>query len=364
MMDRRRFLSASAASAMLAGCATPRTGGGLPAPVTAACLPRVNVSEGRVIRRVAGLRPYRAGGFVVRAEPLGDKLLVHNYGHGGGGITLSWGTGRLAVDMGLPAASGPVAVLGGGIAGLTTARLAQERGREVTIYAAALPPDTTSNIAGGQIVPASVFETDRVDAAWRGQFDAACGYSWYRWQLLVGTDTGVRWLPTYDEGLDGTRSPMVAPFHAGHEIISAADSPFGRPVARFETMYVEVGRFLRRLTADFMAAGGRIVVRRFATPAEIAGLPERTIFNCTGLGSHDLFGDTDLVPKRGQLAVLLPQPEIEYAYTLGGYMFPRADGILLGGTWERDEWEAVTTPEAIAGILARHRRINAGGCAT
>jgi glycine/D-amino acid oxidase-like deaminating enzyme len=37
--------------------------------------------------------------------------------------------------------------------GLTTARLVQEAGFPVTIYTAALPPDTTSNIAGGQWSP-------------------------------------------------------------------------------------------------------------------------------------------------------------------------------------------------------------------
>ena len=49
------------------------------------CLPPVNVAPERVIRTLAGLRPYRAQGFVVRAEALGDKRLVHNYGHGGVG---------------------------------------------------------------------------------------------------------------------------------------------------------------------------------------------------------------------------------------------------------------------------------------
>ena len=100
----------------------------------------------------------------------------------------------------------------------------------------------------------------------------------------------------------------------------------------------------------------RIAVREFATPADIAALPERLVFNCTGLGARALFGDQELRPARGQLAILLPQPEINYAFTgEAGYMFPRADGILLGGTFELDEWDATPQPERIARILASHQ---------
>src|SRR5919198_39525 len=59
----------------------------------------VKVSRDRVIREGVGLRPYRSEGFVVDAERVGEKLLVHNYGHGGAGITLSWGTASLAVAL-------------------------------------------------------------------------------------------------------------------------------------------------------------------------------------------------------------------------------------------------------------------------
>src|ERR1700730_5723201 len=59
----------------------------------------VKVSRDRIIREVVGLRPYRPEGFVVEAERVGQKLLVHNYGHGGAGITLSWGTASLALDL-------------------------------------------------------------------------------------------------------------------------------------------------------------------------------------------------------------------------------------------------------------------------
>jgi D-amino-acid oxidase len=112
-------------------------------------LPPVHVDESREIRTVVGLRPFRTSGFVVKAEKVNDTILIHNYGHGGGGITLSWGTSKLAVDLGAQSHSGAVAVLGSGAVGLATARLLQEAGFPVTIHTKALPPQTTSNVAGG-----------------------------------------------------------------------------------------------------------------------------------------------------------------------------------------------------------------------
>ncbi|MBA3526787.1 MAG: FAD-dependent oxidoreductase [Sphingomonas sp.] len=355
-VDRRTFVGSSAALA-LAGCAT--TG---PRRALDACSPLapVNVDPGRVIRTMAGLRPYRASGFVVRADPLGDKRLVHNYGHGGAGITLSWGSSKLATELGLQGHSGPVAVIGAGIMGLTTARLVQEAGFPVTIYAAALPPETTSNVAGGQISPYGHFRDDSVTPQWRAQFARAMSYSWRRFQIMVGDDYGIRWLPTYEEVDPG---PMqVSPndvYRPGLRSVSSGEHPFDiEDLARFTTMYVETGRFLRQLTRDVLADGGAIRVRSFATPSDIAALPEKLVFNCTGLGSRQLFGDEGLHPVRGQLAILLPQPEVRYAYSIrGAYMFPRPDGILLGGTFERNVWDAVPQPAAIARIVERHRRL-------
>src|ERR1700750_2974772 len=59
----------------------------------------VKVARNRIIREGVGVRPYRPSGFVLDAQRCGSKLLVHNCGHGGGGVTLSWGTASLAVDM-------------------------------------------------------------------------------------------------------------------------------------------------------------------------------------------------------------------------------------------------------------------------
>ena len=350
----------------LGGCTTTRPGaaGNLASAGSMAggrCLARVKVDPARVIRTVAGLRPYRPSGFVVRAEQLGDSLLVHNYGHGGGGISLSWGSSRLATALGLPGHSGPVAVIGSGIMGLTTARLVQEAGYSVTIYTDTLPPGTTSNIAGGQIYPAGHFDDDMVTPQWREQAAAAADYSRRRFQIMVGDDYGVRWLPTYDQ-TRGSAPITDNPMFPGRARLAPDQHPFPLDnVVRYETMYVETGRFMERLLRDIRIAGGMVEVRRFVSPAQVAALPERLVFNCTGLGAAALFGDSELVPVRGQLAVLVPQPEVDYAYALSaGYMFPRADGILLGGTYERGEYLAEPQPQDIADIVESHRRLMAG----
>lgn len=359
LLDRRSFAAGSAA--LLTGCATVGTRPSRPA--SCAPLPKVLVDQNRVIRTVAGLRPYRASGFVVRAEPLSDKKLVHNYGHGGAGITLSWGSSKLATDLGLPGHSGPVAVIGAGALGLTTARLVQEAGFPVTVYAKALPPDTTSNVAGGQISPFGHFRESAVTPEWRRQFMAAMDYSWRRWQIMVGDDYGIRWLPTYEESRNPVhRGDWLDPYYPNGRRMPADQHPFPvEEVISFDTMYVETGRFLRQMMSGIQVAGGRFEIRDFPTSEEIASLPEKLVFNCTGLGARQLFGDTELQPVRGQLAVLLPQPEVRYAFAgEAGYMFPRADGILLGGTFERDVWD--TTPDSadIARIVESHKRLFEG----
>jgi len=273
---------------------------------------------------------------------------------------LSWGTSRLATLLGLQGHRGPVAVLGAGVMGLTTARLVQEAGFPATLYTEALTPDTTSNIAGGQISPFGHYSDGEVTPEWRAQFAAAMDYSWRRFQIMVGDDYGIRWLPTYQES--GNIARWSDRFHPGARALNPTEHPFPvERIVRYDTMYVETGRFLRELTEDVQVAGGRIEVRKFATPAQIAALPERLVFNCTGLGSRELFGDRELHPVRGQLAILLPQPEVRYAFAgQAGYMFPRADGILLGGTFERDEWDTTPEPATIERIVASHKELFGG----
>ena len=330
----------------------------------------VKVAKDRVIREVVGLRPYRPSGFVVEAERLGNKLLVHNYGHGGGGVTLSWGTASLAVDLAREFVSTNraqrrrFAVLGCGVSGLSTARLLQRRFQNgpgtVTIYAKDLPPETTSNVAGAWWSPTSVYEES--SANFNEQFRRACQISNRAFQLLVGPEYGVRWIDSFE--LSCHELSLQRDLPGGNDLYPAQQlhrdpqNYFGFPFVRqYSTMLIEPSIYLSALLRDFYIAGGRVVVKEFRNRREVARLPEPVVFNCTGLGSRDLFDDPELVPVRGQIEVLLPQPEIDYAYLGTGYMFPRRDGIVLGGTWDHGDWSLAPNAEQAAHILDSHIEI-------
>ncbi|MFG2639957.1 NAD(P)/FAD-dependent oxidoreductase [Streptomyces sp. NPDC048370] len=61
---------------------------------------RPEIADARVLGHRVGLRPARVGGVRIAAEPLpSGGRLVHNYGHGGAGVTVAWGCARRAADL-------------------------------------------------------------------------------------------------------------------------------------------------------------------------------------------------------------------------------------------------------------------------
>ncbi|HVF48461.1 MAG TPA: FAD-dependent oxidoreductase [Pyrinomonadaceae bacterium] len=364
---RRDFLKSSlAASAyVVAGSSLPRQGFAAESKTSRRFFP-VKISHERIIRTVIGLRPYRSQGFVLRAERLGEKVLIHNYGHGGSGVTLSWGVATLAVELARDIEQHNVAVIGCGVIGLSTARMLQRRGRAVTIYARELPPETTSNVSGALWYPTSIYNPQKVSPQFLEQFQLACRISQRAFQTLVGTEYGVRWMETFDLQRESAPLERVLPggaqLYPETRIHKDAKHYFGFPFVRqFNTMMIEPSVYLPALLRDFHIAGGKVVVRELRSREEIAALPEPVVFNCTGLGAKTLFDDAVLIPVRGQLEVLLPQPEIDYCYlSNSSYMFPRRDGIILGGTFEHDKWSLAPETELTTRIIEANAEIMKG----
>ena len=365
-----------------------RMGGGLAGAAFAGCsarsdlaprpplrLPPVRVERDRVIRTTVGLRPHRPSGFVLRAERLDGTTVIHNYGHGGAGISLSWGTGRMAAEIALEQGSRQAAVIGCGAVGLAAARQLQRRGFEVTIYAMTVPPDTTSNMAWAGFTPGAwAVEDGRRTPAWDARFREAAETSFRELQWLAGRGYGVSWIDRYTltdsepraAGRFRRREPLVPAHLAGGRFpLGPGEHPFPtRYAIRRSTIRIEPSIYLDALVRDFLEFGGRLVIRKFTERRELAALTEPLVVNCTGLGALDLFGDPELMPLKGQLTVLVPQPEIRYSMSastsgappgVGGLgMMPRNDGIILGSTAEPGEWSLEPNPAAREHIVAGH----------
>ena len=359
-VDRRTILKTGGMAALALGFGNcgPKTAPSLVPRRPPINLPLVNISWDRVIRTTVGLRPHRPSGFVLKAEKLDDKTLVHNYGHGGSGHSLGWGTGALAADLALAQSARRAAVIGCGTVGLTAARQLQRRGFDVTIYARAVPPDTTSNMALAAFTPTSSLISGDYTPDWEAQFRRAVEIAYRQLQLLAGPQFGVSWMdsysPTNTEPQAGRSSGgeggalLPAEIRGSREILGPGEHPFPSKYAiRSPGIRIEPSIYLEALMREVVLFGGRIVVRKFDTPRDLMSLSEPVIVNCSGLGAKELFGDKELIPIKGQLTVLVPQPEINYR-TAGGlpdapaapggfgiHMLPRSDGIILGGTQER-----------------------------
>lgn len=379
-MHRRSFLtqtSLAAAAMALGGCA-PRTARPQTPPVAGPpmrpmfVLPRPRVTWESIIRTTVGLRPFRPAGFVLRAEKLDDKTLIHNYGHGGTGWSLCWGTGTMAAQMALQTGHRRAAVIGCGIVGIATARLLQKRGFETTIYARTVPPDTTSNMALAGFTPTSgMSDTARQTPEWVAQFQRAVDISYHQWQLLVNPAVGVTWVDNYvltDQASSTRNQNPVLPASARGEMerFGPGEHPFPTLYAfRTPEMRFEPSICLDVFLRDFLLFGGRLAIREFAAPRALAALDEPVIVNCTGLGSRELFDDKELIALKGQLIALKPQADIQYG-TNGAmgvvsnspqaflHMMPRSDGLILGGTSLRDVWSLEPSEDDRKRVMDKH----------
>lgn len=74
------------------------------ARIVAECSRALEMAPPPILRERVGLRPFRRSGVCLRADRLRDgRRVIHNYGHGGSGFTLSWGCARAVLALAAPA---------------------------------------------------------------------------------------------------------------------------------------------------------------------------------------------------------------------------------------------------------------------
>jgi inosose dehydratase len=68
--------------------------------IVAECSRVLEIEPPEVLGERVGLRPFRRAGVCLRADRLRDgRRVIHNYGHGGSGFTLSWGCAEAVFDV-------------------------------------------------------------------------------------------------------------------------------------------------------------------------------------------------------------------------------------------------------------------------
>jgi glycine/D-amino acid oxidase-like deaminating enzyme len=386
-MDRRHFLQQSLAFTVLgtAGCARRIIApvvAGTPLPFYDAVSPIIPIRAhiDRIFRITVCLRPFRASGPRLDTERVGDKLVVHNYGHGGSGWSLSWGSADLATRKVSEAIDGrrDLAVIGCGALGLTAAITAQRAGMRVTIYARERPPFVRSSRATGSWTPSSrVALTSDAAPEFAAQWEAMARTSFSMYQSYLGMPGNpIEWTDRYSLSDQSPEQHRAQPARADRHRFASYDDriadltprsqelpagthPFpSKYVRRNTSLTFNVADYSRQLINDFLIAGGAIESREFHTPQDLAALPQRVIVNCTGYGARQLWSDESIVPVRGQIAWLIPQEGVNYGLNFGDLnVLARRDGIVIQPSPQGEEtgWndsnEEPNRADAEAGVL-------------
>jgi D-amino-acid oxidase len=365
MTNRRKFLQLTGALGAglitgLSACTSPRISQkyidrNLIASNKFKRYPKLEISLDRIVKETVGLRPFRKRGFRLEKQELGSKTIIHNYGHGGSGWSLSWGTAKLAVDLAQTTGEKTFAVMGSGIVGITTARTLQEHCFQATIYTKALPPLVTSSKATGTWSPASrLLEAQYLTPEFEAQWTKAATHSFRTYQNLLGFNDIVTWIDNYvvrenfnpdpeptDSGGGKYARLRIPGLLPERHILGQKDHPFHVDnVLKQTTLVFNIPSYLNKHLNDFLAFGGKVVIREFKSLEDVDALPEKCVVNCTGLGSMALFEDKEMMPIAGQLSFLIPQPDFNYRITTdNGYAIPRKDGIILGGNALEGSWD-------------------------
>ncbi len=346
-LTRRTLLSglgATAVTSAVGGCASTPV-----APERRALeLRRPHATPETITQITVCTRPFRPRGPRIELEQIGSTAVVHNYGHGGSGWSLAWGSSALAAELALGTGQTDIAVIGCGALGLTSALMLQRSGARVTIYARELPPNVRSSLATGVWSPDSrVCLEQHATSTFRARWQTMARSSFQAHQTWLGlAGTPVEFIDQY-VGIRPDQTPPPAdprpPFaHLAPELLKGITPEFSETFApgthnlgpltlrRGPTLMYNITAYSRALMSDFLARGGRIEVREFRSPSELSRLRQRTVVNATGYGARALFDDTSLVPVRGQLARTPSEPDVGYGLVAAGAAFvPRKDGFVF-----------------------------------
>lgn len=250
----------------------------------------------------------------------------------------------------------PVAVLGAGIVGLTTAVRILERSTPVTVYAARRSPRIASAAAPAMFTPYAGSNPAR-SRAW-----AETSLRVYaELERREGPRAGVRTGPLREYCY---HAPKPSPFA---DLINERPTPTAAPgvsaVLDSDRPHFDTTRLLAWLEARVVSLGGRIVEERIESLDALLARGHSIVVNCSGVGARELAPDPTVRAMRGvvlhcrYLAGLTRSLHDDAPNNIVTYVFKYDDHLVLGSTYERDVWEETIDDAAIAAIVDRCRAL-------
>ncbi|XP_026731612.1 D-aspartate oxidase [Trichoplusia ni] len=254
-----------------------------------------------------------------------------------------------------------VAVIGGGVVGITVAKVLQDQLQnvDVTVFADKFEEDTTSHIAAGIFRPGTSFKGPTTEITKKWITD-----SWFFWQELLKTpeapQMGVMEVSGYIFSKDNyhvTRNHLIEDLIPIYRAATQEELKLGPKGTKygsfFTTLKVECGHFLPFTQKIIVERGGKLVNKKIENFASLSEFD--LVFNCAGLGAKYLCNDHDLVPIRGQvLKVKAPWVKTAFYGDYDTYIIPGLNGIVtLGGTRQYDSYNLNYCKYDGAAILER-----------
>ncbi|KAJ3327546.1 hypothetical protein HDU76_011570 [Blyttiomyces sp. JEL0837] len=258
-----------------------------------------------------------------------------------------------------------ITVLGAGVQGLSVAVLLQHQGHNVTIVAKGSPDDWNPELKTKKATPAdATYTSPKAGANWQSFADADD----VRQQAYI----------YYDDMPSNFVEPWFSRITPGYSHIPVDQLPPGRRFGyTYETVTVNVPKYLTWLLAKFRAGGGDLIHKEVTYLEDVLKVVKKTdvLVNCTGFGARTLgpLFDYDVYPTRGQ-TVLVRAPQVTRTISTAGastpyrpnssatseedskvtYIIPREDGIVvLGGTYQANNPDLEPDPKTAQGIIER-----------
>ncbi|WP_370942687.1 NAD(P)/FAD-dependent oxidoreductase [Amycolatopsis sp. cg5] len=234
-----------------------------------------------------------------------------------------------------------VAVVGGGVIGLSCALRLARAGHDVTVVTADEPEHTTSAVAGGLIFPPRGTEPFAVCAKWTRDTVA---------ELARSGASGVRFLP----GRLMLPSRSADPGWAS----TLGGTTWEGDTLTFTAALVDTPVYLRWLAGEVVAAGVRTEYRRVQNLTDLAA---DVIVNAAGLGGGVLAGDDTVSPVGGQVVHFadpgLTEWIVDDRSPATTYAIPHGGHVVCGGTKEPGRRTLEPDPDVVQDIIERVRRL-------